>query len=55
MLRSINTKQLYKNNLKKIFGISLGQKIKSYTVTTSTIVYKINDQSINVLFIVINY
>ena len=56
-LRSISTKQLYKNNLKKVFGTNLGQKIKSYTFTTSTIdsrhiVYKINDQSINVLFIV---
>ena len=51
-LRSINTKQLYKNNLKKVFGTNLGQKIKSYTFITSTIVYKINDQSINVLFIV---
>ena len=50
-LRSINTKQLYKNNLKKVFGTNLGQKIKSYTFTTSTIVYKINDQSISVLFI----
>ena len=43
-LRSNNTKQLYKNNLKKVFGTNLGQKIKSYTFTTSTIVYTINDQ-----------
>ena len=32
-LRSISMKQLFENNLKKVFGTNLEQKIKSYTFT----------------------